>query len=109
MTEDAFAQHYQAITGAKGQAINNIRNYYRHLQKKYNFFTVTWLSRSPPSLRLGRRTRYALPLRVALWHSATAAARTYRPAGRGPASPAAWFDLPMQDTRLGHVWTCPGL
>jgi hypothetical protein len=40
MTEDAFTQHYQAITGAKGQAINNIRNYYRHLQRKYHFFTV---------------------------------------------------------------------
>ena len=40
MSEDTFTQHYQAITGAKGQAISNIRNYYRHLQRKYHFFTV---------------------------------------------------------------------
>ena len=40
MSEEAFTQHYQAITGSKGQAISNIRNYYRHLQRKYHFFTV---------------------------------------------------------------------
>jgi hypothetical protein len=40
MSENAFTQHYQAITGAKGQAISNIRNYYRHLQRKYNYFRL---------------------------------------------------------------------
>ena len=40
MSEDSFVQHYKEITDAKGQAIRNLRNYYRHLQKKYNFFTL---------------------------------------------------------------------
>jgi hypothetical protein len=40
MTENAFVDHYRKITDARGQALSNLRNYYRHLQRKYNFFTV---------------------------------------------------------------------
>ena len=40
MTEDVFVQRFKQIPALNDRSTINARNYYRHLQKKYRFFSA---------------------------------------------------------------------